>query len=213
MLPARPEARCQVCGTVCRFEKYTLFAYFYCPQCKDEKDVNLSTVFELKGVKYPYAPKADNDIYLREPGLYRVVYTDGSYEFYERKGGSDTVPVRLSGDRVRTAARVAESDMPSRKPLQSLSVTSEGEEAQRQGLRALSDAQDSNAGTGTDKIVVYDSQDYRDYLCARVSPASPLIYFLPNGSYVPVYNEDQMRQLAKGIVFLEYGQVPPEDTL
>lgn len=226
MISSSPTAHCQVCGTLCRLEKLQTFSYFYCPKCKDETSVDLGLTLNPKGAKYPYAIKADNDILLDKPGIYRIVYTDGSCEFFERKGSPDIPPTRLDGSKIRAATRLTESDMPSRKPLQSLSTTSEGEEAQRQGLRALSDAQDSAAGNKKNDIGIWQNA-YRDYLCIRddfaacwrrkntgvwKDPADDVIR-LPNGCYVSSSFGETLRLVAEGFFGVEHGEVPPNDTL
>lgn len=139
----RPLAQCSKCYTACEYRGFTTFSYWWCPKCADEpSSVKLATIRHPKGEKYGYA-KGDNDIVLSNSGVYKLVYLDGAIEWYERSAGCNDIV--LDGSRIRSATRLTSSDLPSGKPVQSLSVACAGALPQEggHGARAVSNATNS----------------------------------------------------------------------
>lgn len=145
----RPEANCQICGTLARVIKHITFSYWFCDKCKDECGVFLKVISSSKYEKAHYHVKQDNDIVISKPGIYRLTYLDGTHEFYDHRFKPGDV--RLDGASIRSATRLDDSDVPSRKQLQSLSETCKGTEPKGQSVRTLSDAQDCLPGIKKDQ--------------------------------------------------------------
>jgi hypothetical protein len=193
----RPLATCtRHPNTPLELKRYVTFCYWWCSACKDEpQGVRLHTVRWARGEKGEHSYKADNDVHLSGTGVWKLTYTDGSVEWYER--GAEQRTTIISGDSIRSATRIADGDLPSRKPLQLSSTTCAGEGASegRHGVRAVSDTQDS-LPTSSPSVQgdLYSGDAYSGDI-----PLPP-----PDPVWRVLYTSHQC---------VEYGKVPPDDSL
>lgn len=155
----RPVATCRKCNTTCEYRKFLTFCHWWCPKCKDEpENVALATTGCPRAEKYGYHQES-GDYLLNDAGIWKLVYTDGSVEFYERRpGASKSV---LDGSRLRSATRLTDSDLPGRKPVQSLAEASAGGQAQGQGVRPVSTQANSGKGCVPKDIATYLDYDVK----------------------------------------------------
>lgn len=190
----RPEATCRQCSSSVRVIKHTTFSYWYCDKCKDEVDVWLRTVPSPRGEKYGYVSEP-NDVVISEPGVYRIDYLDGSFEFFEHRSKSrDTV---IRGDGVQATTRITERDLPSRKQVQQVPKASEGTKDEGLSVRAISDEEDSVQGSLPLSI-------WGQAIAVDPGSISRAVYMDSQGT---------LRYVDDGTEFLQHWQMPPGDTL
>jgi hypothetical protein len=204
------KANCRKCYTLTRLEKWLTFSYWYCPTCKDEVDVNLSTISSPKGELYGYGGiQSDSEIQLADEGVYLIEYFDGTYEYFKREGSETRRPTRLNGEMVRSTTRLTWRDVPDRKPVQSLSETYQGAESQGQSVRLDADEKNSVSGhsAGWSHIVIDSSQDDFDPFSAAINDGSSSI------SRVPDNFEEALQDLGYDSKCVQHGKMPPPDCL
>lgn len=192
----RPKATCRKHNQVVELKKFNTFCYWWCSDCKDEPEaVFLDVVHWSRAERHygSYEIKDPTDIVLSGSGIWKLTYRDGSSEFYEKHPGSPNLTLRR--EQVQSAIRLADSDLPSRKPLQSLSSASAGTQQERQGLRAVSDAQDSIQ---------------RDPTFSEMLEA---LYPSSDGSAIYIDSEGKVRVVDSGNQCVQHWPVPPDDEL
>lgn len=194
-----PTAYCKQCSAIAEAKLYSTFSYWYCHHCKDEVDVRLDTTRAPKGEMYG-SLKEDSDITISTPGIYSLTYSDGSHEWYEHKPGArDT---RLGGRVVRSATRIADRDMPGRKRMQSAANTSQGTPDQGPSLRTVSDQKDCIQRD-------YQAKTMEQILIDIFGPTPPA----PLSRAVYTDSKGTLRYVDTGNQCLQFGQVPPDDTI
>lgn len=199
-MPDVPRAVCKKHNAEVELKKFHTFCYWWCPLCKDEpEDVRLDVVHWSRAEKHygTWAIKDPTDIVIHDAGIWKLTYTDGSSEFYEKQPNSSELA--LYRDKVQSAVRLADSDLPSRKPVQSLSISREGEIQKRQGIRALSNEADSTSG---DKAF-YDALDH------IVPPADNI----GAGSQLSNYSKSPLQVVEEYHFGIQHGKMPPDDEL
>jgi len=210
-----PEATCSLCGSVARIVKHQTFSYFFCGKCKDETPVRLSTQSMPKGRVSEYELVLDTDIIIDKPGIYKLYYEDGSFEWYEH--GTQTRRLVIRRTTVRSADRLADSDMPSRKPLLSVSTSSEGAQPQGQSLRSVSDAPNCIVGSETLQTFIDDQAALiQDTI---ISMGNDYITFRKSAIYVSI--DGPIYVIAPGAMWdvdesnkcVQHRGLPPDDTL
>lgn len=192
----RPKATCRKHNQVVELKQFNTFCYWWCAACKDEPEsVSLDVVHWSRAQRHyeAYEIKDPTDIVLSGSGIWKLTYRDGSSEFYEKHPGSPNLTLRR--EQVQSATRLADSDLPSRKPLQSLSISREGEIEKRQGLRAVPDAKDS----------VQRDSTFSEMLAA--------LYPSPASSSLPDDFEITLQDLAQDDKCIQHWPVPPDDEL
>jgi hypothetical protein len=210
-----PKARCKACASTARAIKFTNFAYWYCDTCKDEVEVSLATIKAPKGEIYGYVFQPQ-DIAIGSPGLWHITYVDGSDEWYEHEVGQRDL--RLRGEDVVSATRIADRDMPSRKRVQPLSGPGEGASSSGLSLRTVPDAPDSLSGGPASDAEMLAAIRNRYWVPGgniKIKYAAGTDSYITsiNGCEFLKIDAEEVRELVKSHRSIQLGQVPPDDSL
>lgn len=157
--PASPKANCTDCSNTARAVKHTTFSYWYCDNCKDEVDVWLKLTNHPKGEynAFSSSPVSSHELLtINNAGTYRLSYNDGTFEFYELTEFQATKGVKLNRNLIKSAERLTERDLPSRKRLQSTAETGVGTTDGGLCLRDVSNKANSLQGNSEELEVVTD---------------------------------------------------------